>query len=277
MIRPDSWLEHLGRHHDIATFTSGHDDLDSWLRRYGLAAQDMDSARTFVLVGEAGVVGYFSLTMGSVRRADAPARLVRAMPAYPVGMVLLGRLAVDRLHQGQGHGALLLAEALGKAVGADEAAAARLVVVDAIDDQAAAFYAHHGCPAVPDHPMRLYRRLKDICASLPAPGSAPRVRITTSVEGRGQPLAATHPASAGTASAVRTLAQPRPLRHSGIVNEEPKSGSGEPAPRPCRRCSGTGVDPDYSRRYTTGGHDERICRDCNGTGERFADVNVLPA
>jgi hypothetical protein len=31
---------------------------------------------------------------------------------------------------------------------------------------------------------------------------------------------------------------------------------------------GTGVDPEYSRRYTTGGHHERMCRDCNGTGER---------
>jgi DnaJ-class molecular chaperone len=38
--------------------------------------------------------------------------------------------------------------------------------------------------------------------------------------------------------------------------------------RPCRRCGGNGIDPDYRRRYTTGGHDERPCRDCGGTGER---------
>ena len=144
MIRPGLRLERLGPQHDITTFTSGQDTLDGWIRRHGLAAQDMDSARTFVLVGDDGVVGYFSLTMGSVRRADAPARLVRAMPAYPVGMVLVARLAVHRLHQGEGHGGLLFAEALRKAVAAGEAAAARLVVVDAIDDQAATFYAHHG-------------------------------------------------------------------------------------------------------------------------------------
>ena len=166
MIRAGLRLERLVPHHGIATFTSGHDDLDDWLLRHGLAAQEMDSARTFVLVGEDGVVGYFSLTMGSVRRADAPARLVRAMPAYPVGMVLLARLAVHRLQQGEGHGALLLAEALRKAVTAGEAAAARLVVVDAIDDRAAAFYAHHGFVATPEHPLRLHRRMKDIRASL---------------------------------------------------------------------------------------------------------------
>lgn len=130
----------------------------------------MDSARTFVLVDWSGVIGYFSLTMGSVRRADAPAKLVRAMPAYPVGMVLLARLAVHRPHQGQGHGALLLAEALRKAVAAGEAAAARLVVVDGVDDRAAAFYARHGFVSAPEHPMRLYRRMKDIRASLAGVG-----------------------------------------------------------------------------------------------------------
>jgi hypothetical protein len=56
----------------------------------------MDSARTFVATRSGRIVGYFSLTMGSVLRAEPPAKLVRTMPAYPVGMVLLARLAVDR-------------------------------------------------------------------------------------------------------------------------------------------------------------------------------------
>jgi GNAT superfamily N-acetyltransferase len=67
---------------------------------------------------------------------------------------------------GKGLGALLLAEALRKAVAAGEAAAARLVVVDAIDHEAAKFYAHHGFIAAPGYPLRLYRRMKDIRASL---------------------------------------------------------------------------------------------------------------
>ena len=61
-----------------------------------------------------------------------------------------------------------LPKPLRKAVAAGEAAAAHLVVVDAIDDQAATFYAHHGFVAAPEHPMRLYRRMKDIRASLTA-------------------------------------------------------------------------------------------------------------
>lgn len=163
-------LERLGDRHDMSGFRSGNDALDSWLLVHARDSQRMDSARTFVLVdGEAGgsssVVGYFSLTMGSVSRADAPQRLVRGMPGYPVGVALLARLAVRADRHGQGLGGLLLAEALRKAVLAGEVAAARLVVVDAIDD-AAHFYAHHGFVAVPENPRRLCRRMKDIRASL---------------------------------------------------------------------------------------------------------------
>jgi len=128
----------------------------------------MDSARTFVLTRNDRVIGYFSLTMGSVLRSDAPAKLVRGLPTYPVGMVLLARLAVDRREQGKGFGALLLAEALRKAVAAGESAAARLVVVDAIDEQAAHFYERHGFIRAPEHALRLYRRMKDVRTSLEA-------------------------------------------------------------------------------------------------------------
>jgi GNAT superfamily N-acetyltransferase len=158
-------LERLGPHHQLGEFHSGNEILDRWLQAHALASQQMDVARTFVLVDAGRVAGYFSLTMGSVQRAEAPPALVRGLPGYPVGMVLLARLAVDARCQGKGLGALLLAEALRKAVAAGEAAAARLVVVDALDDAAARFYVHHGFVAVPEHPLRLYRRMKDIRAS----------------------------------------------------------------------------------------------------------------
>jgi GNAT superfamily N-acetyltransferase len=128
----------------------------------------MDTARTFVLCHEEVVVGYVSLTMGSVRREEAPSSLVRGLPGHPVGMVLLARLAVDRREQGRGLGRRLLAEALRLAVRAGEAVAARLVVVDAIDEEAAASYRRNGVVAVPEHPARLFRRMKDVRASLDA-------------------------------------------------------------------------------------------------------------
>lgn len=160
-------LERLDTHYDLSSFDCGNAGLNAWLVRHALGAQRMDSARTFLLLDCERTIGYFSLTMGSVRRKDAPARLVRGMPGYPVGMVLLARLAVDRAQQGRGFGGLLLAEALRRAVVAGENAAARLLVVDAVDDVAAAFYERWGFTEAPEQPLRLYRRLSDIRASLP--------------------------------------------------------------------------------------------------------------
>lgn len=159
-------LERLAAHHDLSRFDSGNEELDGWLRRHGLAAQQMDSARTFVGARDEDVLGYFSLTMGSVLRQDALPKLVRGLPAYPIGMVLLARLAVERREQGKGLGAILLAEALRKAVVAGEAAAARLVVVDAVDEHAVSFYERYGFIRTPQHGLRLYRRMKDVSASL---------------------------------------------------------------------------------------------------------------
>ena len=159
-------LERLAAHHQTANFRSGHLALDNWLRHHAIAAQQMDSARTFALVRDGAVIGYFSLTMGSVLREDAPPKLVRGLPRYPVGAVVLARLAIDLSEQGKGLGALLLAEALRKAVLAGEAAAARLVVVDAVDDRAVGLYLHHGFLPAPEQDRRLYQRMKDIRASL---------------------------------------------------------------------------------------------------------------
>ncbi|MHB1713177.1 MAG: GNAT family N-acetyltransferase [Acidimicrobiales bacterium] len=161
-------LDRLAPVHDLSDFASGNLKLDSWLVRHAPVAQQMDSARTFLLMLEKNVVGYFALTMGSVRRVEPPTKLVRGLPSYPVGMVLLARLAVERGSHRRGFGALLLAEALRKAVVAGEAAAARLVVVDAIDGRAADFYARYGFVAAPEHPLRLYRQMKDIRQSLAA-------------------------------------------------------------------------------------------------------------
>ncbi len=65
----------------------------------------------------------------------------------------------------------MLAEALRKAVVAGEEAAARLIVVDAVDEEAAHFYARHGFVPAPQQPLRLYRRMKDVRASLDTAGS----------------------------------------------------------------------------------------------------------
>jgi ribosomal protein S18 acetylase RimI-like enzyme len=88
------------------------------------------------------------------------------MPAYAIPTILIARLAVDKHRQGQQLGSRLLAEALRLAVAASDAAAARLVVVDAITERAASFYRDRGFIDVPENPRRLYRKVSDVRRSL---------------------------------------------------------------------------------------------------------------
>ena len=158
--------EALAEHHLLERFTSGNDALDIWLLNHARHAQSMRTARTFVWhTGDQVVIAYFSLAAHLVVRAELPPRVARGSPdAIPA--VLLARLALDRSLHKQGLGGELLLDALSRAVQASEVAAARLLVVDAIDEAAAAFYEHHGFVAVPGNRQRLVQKISDIAAAI---------------------------------------------------------------------------------------------------------------
>lgn len=139
--------ERLTAEHDVEDFANGlHASLDDWLRDRALASEG-SSARTYVVCDAAEprrVVGYYTITTAMEQRTILPsARLRRGMPER-VPLLLIGRLAVDAGYQGIGLGADLLADALRRCAAASEIAGARAVIVHAIDEQAAAFYARHG-------------------------------------------------------------------------------------------------------------------------------------
>jgi GNAT superfamily N-acetyltransferase len=156
----------LSADHDPAGFDCGNEQLNAWLAHHALASQRADLARTYLALEGDVIVGYVSLTTGSVHRDEAPKRYARGMPRYPLPAILVARLAVDRSHQGRQLGSRLLAEALRRAVTASAAVAARLVVVDAIDERSAAFYRKRGFIDVPENPLRLFRKLSDVRRAL---------------------------------------------------------------------------------------------------------------
>lgn len=163
-----STIEPLTRQHDRTQFDCGYESLDRWLRTIASQAQKADSARTFVIHRDWRVVGYYSLTMSSVDREDPPQELTRSLPAYPVGAVLLARLAVDKTEAGQGLGADLLLDSMLRSLRAVDTVAAPLYMVDAIDERAANFYKHFGFVSAPTQELRLFRSFRDIRASVAA-------------------------------------------------------------------------------------------------------------
>ena len=72
-----------------------------------------------------------------------PGWLRRNTP-QPVPTILLGRLAVDARYQGHHIGAQLLRDAILRAQSIASELGARALVVDPIDESAAAFYRHYG-------------------------------------------------------------------------------------------------------------------------------------
>jgi GNAT superfamily N-acetyltransferase len=169
----------LTAEHDLTGFDCGHELLTGWLMRHALAGQRADLARTYLALQDETVIGYVSLTTGSVHHEETPKRFTRGMPRHPIPTILIARLAVHQRHQGRQLGSRLLAEALRRAVVASDAAAARLVVVDAIDERAAAFYSNRGFVDLPENPLRLYRKVADIrrSLSLPEPLSSTAIRM----------------------------------------------------------------------------------------------------
>lgn len=159
-MTPQLIVQPLGREHDRAAFTCHVDVLDTYIRTG--ARQDMKRSVAAVFVGTlpdapATIVGYYSLSSFSVIPQDLPPELTKGFPRYPVlPAVLLGRLAVDARYKNKGYGSLLLMSALRRSLEHSRQVAAIGVVVDALDESAAAFYEHHDFQRFIDHPLRLY-------------------------------------------------------------------------------------------------------------------------
>lgn len=159
----------LGKRHDRKDFDCGEASLNLYLHRY--ANQDIRRRvnRVFVasLPGEPQrVVGYYSLSAGSLAAADLPEKFRHRLPRYPVPVALLGRLAVDKSYQGQGLGAVLIADALQRIALASQVIAVYAVVVDALNESAANFYRQFGFIQLPSQPLKLFLPMDTVIKSV---------------------------------------------------------------------------------------------------------------
>lgn len=160
-------IELLTSSHVIDRFECGVKSLDDWLVGHALLNQQRNLSRTFVLLDDSDVViGFYSLTMGGVSVDKLPRRIGRGLPHYDIGMVLLGRLALDASSQRQGLGRDLLIDAVYRAATAGESAAARFIAVDPIDESARSFYGAFGFLDVPgDEHGRMFMRIDEALAA----------------------------------------------------------------------------------------------------------------
>jgi GNAT superfamily N-acetyltransferase len=167
-----TWLvEPLRSSHDREGFSCGNATLDRYLKQQ--ASQDLrrGCATPFVLspgANQSAILGYYTLSSYGIDTGDLPPDVAGKLPRYPlIPATLLGRLAVDKRHQGEGIGEFLLMDALHRSLTQSVQIAAAAVVVEAIDERATQFYRHFGFTPFPASEGRLFILTKTIQALLP--------------------------------------------------------------------------------------------------------------
>ncbi len=135
-LRPDD---------DRSAFSCGQSDLDRFFHDYAGQNQfKLHLAVTYVAVVEGRLLGFATVSVGSLERRTLPsARLRKRLPGYPLPILRLARLAVDRRARGLGLGSALLRHVLGLALEQRDSLGCIGVVTDAKPD-ASAFYTRYG-------------------------------------------------------------------------------------------------------------------------------------
>src|SRR5262249_41034818 len=146
----------------------GKPSLDAFLHNFVSQYEKRRLGKTYVAVarGDKRIVGYYTLASGAIAFAHLPAKAAKKLPRHPVPVALLARLASDESAKGKGLGKMLLVDALTRCLALSEQLGIHAVEVDAIDDEARAFYEKFGFVALNDTALHLYLPIATIVSAL---------------------------------------------------------------------------------------------------------------
>ncbi len=158
-------LEVLGAHHDRAAFDCGESSLNVFLQRQARQNASRNLGVTRVVVpaaGESHILAYYTLLSRSVRRDELPKP--NRFPPDGVGVVLLGRLAVDKTAQGQRLGTLMVVKAIEQTERAAQDIGIHALIVHALNDAAKQWYLNldFGFEALEANALHLYLPIETI-------------------------------------------------------------------------------------------------------------------
>jgi len=153
----------FSREVDRTSFRCGKPALDEWIEKYAGQSERSDTTRTFLALDELGfLVGYYATKACELDLDEAASVYGVGKRKYPVPAMLIARLAVSEVAQGQGLGGLLLYDALARLVTVSESIGFEVVVVDALDHDASAFYRRYGFAQFQDDDLHLFLTTKSL-------------------------------------------------------------------------------------------------------------------
>lgn len=157
--------------HDRAAFSCEQESLDRYLRERATQEIKKRVAAVYVLTPDGKTIaGYYTLSQYAIEAGELPLELIQQLhlPRYDkLPATLLGRLARSKVFKGRGLGELLLMGALKRALEHSKNIASVAVVVDAIDENAHAFYRRYGFIDIPNRPTRLFMPMKTVALIFP--------------------------------------------------------------------------------------------------------------
>ena len=160
--------EALSELHDVSDFDCGKPALNVWLKSRALRNTRENFTAVRVVHDNMKVVGFYGLAPTAVAPAFLPRSIRTGQPPDPVPCILLGQLAVDQRYARQGIATGLVRDALLKSVQAASLIGGTAVIVNAIDEDAAAYWRNWGFMPTKDDALVLVRSMAKIRASLEA-------------------------------------------------------------------------------------------------------------
>jgi hypothetical protein len=149
---------------DLNRFNCGKPEMNIFLSHFAIKNMRLNLSHTWVLPNasenqthqKTQIAAYYTLASSTVMREEIPSG--KRLPGYPVPIVLLARLALDKQFQGDRLGEKTLISALQKSVELTAAGLPALgVTLDVLDKDALRFYQHYELfESFSDDPMRLF-------------------------------------------------------------------------------------------------------------------------
>ena len=159
------------KRHDRAAFLCGQESLDRYLKEHATQEIKKRVAAVYALTPDGKMIaGYYTLSQYAIEAGELPPELIQVLhlPRYnKLPATLLGRLARSKHFKGRGLGELLVMGALKRALEHSRNIASVAVVVDAIDENARAFYRRYGFIDIPNRPNRLFIAMKTVAQIFP--------------------------------------------------------------------------------------------------------------
>ena len=146
-------------------FDCGIVELNDYLKRYAKQNHKKGIAKSWVMVNSNNPeipVGYYSLSMAEIQKDNLSEEMKKGLPRYPLPVVRIAKLAVNKDSQGQRLGELLLVDIFQRSLKIAQDIGMIGFLVDAINEKAKQFYLKYGFTPLIDSPLSLFLPINSI-------------------------------------------------------------------------------------------------------------------